>query len=255
MRQQVPEARLHAAAADDPAAIHLAQASGPSRGAVDSTAVRSLLDAGRGSRELKALVYTSVLFVLGDTGDVPAPEALAENPPAYAAPRAQAERQVLRAGEGEMTCAVIRPGMVYGGGRGGSGSELFRGAVEDGAPTYVGGGANRWSLVHRGDVAELYRLVVERRAGGIFHAVDGRPLAVREVAEHVSRAAGAGGQIRSVTVEQARQELGAFADALCLDQVADASRSRTLGWGPRWHDFGSAAAAAFAEWQRERRAQ
>lgn len=90
---------------------------------------------------------------------------------------------------------------------------------------------------------------MERRAEGIFHAVDGHPLTVREVAESASLAAGAGGRTKSVALEQARAELGTFADALCLDQVADASRARALGWRPKWLAFGSAAEAAFAEWE------
>lgn len=239
------------AAARCHAVVHLAQAGGPDRAAVDASVVRALLDAARGSQHLKTFVYTSVLFVLGDSGDGPAPESPAADPPPYAAPRAEAERRVLEAGGGELACAVIRPGMVYGGGAGGSVSELFRGAVEEGAAAYVGGGGNRWSLVHRDDAAELYRMLVERRAGGIFHVVDGHPLTVREVAGHASRAAGAGGRTKSVSLDEARGVLGAFADALCLDQVADASRARALGWVPRRPDFASSAPAAFAEWEKE----
>lgn len=233
------------------AVIHLAQAGGHDRGAVDRAAVEGFLRAGHEGRRMKALIYTSVLFVLGDTGDGPAPESPAQEPPAYVAERAGVEGQVLRAGGGTLACAVIRPGMVYGGGLGGSVSELFRGADEEGAPTYVGGGDNRWSLIHREDVAGLYRQVLERRAAGIFHAVDGHPLAVREVAGEVSRAAGTSGQTKSVALEEARAELGSFADALCLDQVADASRARALGWSPRRPDFRAAAGAAYEEWKRE----
>lgn len=249
-RLEEPES-FAAAAADCDAVIHLAQASGPGRAAVDSRAVRSLLDAGRAGARPKSFVYTSVLFVLGDTGEGPAPEAPAASPPPYAAARARIEREVLEGCGGALSCAVIRPGMVYGGGAGGSVSELFRGAFEDGAPAHVGEGRNRWSLVHRDDAAALFRLVAERQAGGIFHAVDGHPLAVREVAESVGRAAGAAGRVKSIALEQARAELGGFADALCLDQAADASRARALGWAPEWPDFVTAAPAAFAEWRRE----
>ena len=130
-------------------------------------------------------------------------------------------------------------------------SELFRGAFEDGAPAYVGGGANRWSLVHREDAAELFRLVLEKGARGIFHAVDRHPLAVREVAEAAGRAAGTSGRTASIPLEQARGFLGSFADALCLDQVVDAARALALGWRPKWPDFTRAAPAAFDEWERE----
>lgn len=244
-------ASLVAAAAGCEAVIHLAQASGPERASVDFKAVEAFVEAARDSPHLRALIYTSVLFVLGETGDGPAAEAPAASPPPFAAARAESERLVLRSAGASLVCAVLRPGMVYGGGAGGSVSELFRGAVEEGAPTYVGDGRNRWSLVHREDAAALYRLVMERRAGGIFHAVDGHPLSVREVAEEVSRVAGAGGRTKSLGLEEARSEMGSFADALCLDQVADATRALSLGWKPGRHSFLHASAAAFDEWRRD----
>lgn len=244
--------RLASAAADSDAVVHLAQATGPERASVDRSAVEALLRASREGKGTRFLLYTSVLFVLGDTGDAPAEESTAANPPSYGAARADVERVVLsREGDG-LRCAVARPGMVYGGGEGGSVSELFRGAFEEGAPTYVGGGTNRWSLVHREDVAALYRLIIERRSGGIFHAVDGHPLSVLEVAREVSRAAGAGGAVRSMPLEEARRYLGSFADALCLDQVAGAARARSLGWEPSRLSFKVAAAKAFEEWLKER---
>jgi nucleoside-diphosphate-sugar epimerase len=257
-------ARAVAGALEDPASyvetaagcdavVHLAQSPGPDRAATDIAAVQSFLRAAREGGRVKSLVYTSVLFVLGDTGGVHAPESQANNPPAYAAARAQAERLVLEGGGATLACAVVRPGMVYGGGAGGSVSELFRGAVEEGAPTYVGGGENRWSLVHREDAAELFRTVLEGQSRGIFHAVDGHPLAVREVAAAAGRAAGTSGRVESLPLEQARGVLGSFADALCLDQLADASRARALGWRPKWPAFDRAAPAAFEEWTREER--
>jgi nucleoside-diphosphate-sugar epimerase len=238
-------------AADCDAVVHLAQAQGADRAAVDAAAVEAFLEAGRRDTRLRAFVYTSVLFVLGDTGDEPAAEAHAEAPPPFAAARAEIERRVLEGSSDSLVRAVIRPGMVYGGGAGGSVSELFRGSVEEGAATYVGEGRNRWSLVHREDAAELFRLVVERRASGYFHAVDGLPLTVREVAEAASRAAGAEGRTKSWDLEEARAALGSFADALCLDQVAGATRARALGWAPARPSFD--AATAFAEWEREER--
>lgn len=250
---RTPESFL-GVARDCDAVVHLAQAQGPDRAEVDAAAVGAFVKAGHESPRLRAFVYTSVLFVLGDTGEVPAAEAHATAPPPFIARRAELERRVLEGANDSLVCAVIRPGMVYGGGAGGSVSELFRGAAEEGAATYVGGGRNRWSLVHRQDAAELYRLVLEHRASGHFHAVDGSPLAVREVAVAASEAAGAGGRTKSWGSDEARSVLGSFADALCLDQVADAARARSLGWAPARPSFDVAAAAAFVEWEREERA-
>jgi len=146
-----------------------------------------------------SLVYTSVLFVLGDIAG-------GDESSTASGPRAEHEQHVLARGG-----AVIRPGMIWGGD-----AWLF------GHPIVIGDGENRWPLVHRDDVAELYRLVVERGARGIFHAV-----------AEVRRARDVFPSIRGTALEEARTELGAFADALALDQDVRAERSRALGWRPR----------------------
>ena len=231
------------------AVIHIAAEPGPERLHVERGALEALLSAARSGDTPRVLVYTSVLFVLGDTGDDAASEDASTRPVAHAAGRAEHEEWILGAADGPLATAVIRPGMVFGGGEGGAVSELFRSATQDGAATYVGNGHNRWSLVHRDDVAELYCRVIEQRARGIFHAVDGHPLSVLEIARRASHAAGADGATRSIPLEEARRSLGAFADALCLDQVVDAPRAHALGWQPSWPAFGAAADAAFAEWK------
>ncbi len=163
-------------------------------GADRMDADRIFVDAAAGAN----LIYTSTLFVLGnvDEGDETSPAS---------GPRAEHERLVLDAGG-----AVIRPGMIWGA----EGAFLFEN------PIAIGDGSNRWPLVHRDDVAELYRLVAESGARGIFHAVT-----------EVLRA----GDVfpgKNVPLEEARKELGGFADALALDQNVSARRSFDLGWRP-----------------------
>ena len=144
------------------------------------------------------LIYTSVLFVLGNVDDAD------ESAPA-SGPRAEHERIVLDRGG-----AVIRPGMIWG-----DDAWLFN------HPIYIGDGNNRWPLVHRDDVGELYRLVVESGARGVFHAVT-----------EVRRAREVFPQIEGTPIEEARKEIGGFADALALDQNVRATRARELGWTP-----------------------
>lgn len=173
------------------AIVHVAVESGSDRIDVDRLFVESV----RGPN----LVYTSVMFVLGNVRGVD------ESAPATGA-RAGHERLVLDAGG-----AVIRPGMVWG-----EDAYLFN------HPIYVGDGSNHWPLVHRDDVAALYRLVVESGARGVFHAVT-EVLRAREVFPSVD----------GTPIELARQELGGFADALALDQDVRAVRSRAIGWSPQ----------------------
>lgn len=240
-----PEAWIHNVGSHH-AVVHLAMESSSDRGALDERLTRSMIAALRESSEGRLFVYTSVLFVLGDVSNG-ANETTLPNAPSHLQWRADLEREVLESAGATLRCAVIRPGMVYGGGNGGAVSELFRGAAEEGVSTYVGSGDNRWPLVHRQDVAALYRLIIEKRASGIYHAVDEQPLPVREVAELASQAAGKS-EVASIPVEEARAFLGPFADALTLDQPVAASHSREIGWQPSRRDFFSAAEAAWREW-------
>ncbi len=230
--------------------IHCIEPGGPEPARSDMAALEALLAAARRSGEPRRLLYTSGCWSLGATGDVPAGEdAPTDRPAAASAWRVPHERIVLDMAGGWLTTAVIRPGMVWGG-RGGLINLFFQSAAERGAAEFIGPGTNRWSCVHRRDVARLYRMIAERGAGGIFHAVDGAAIPVRRLAEAASHASGRGGAVRQIPLEDARATLGvAFADALALDQVMVAPRSVQLGWAPSFEPFPERAAEAFREWR------
>lgn len=233
-------------AAEADALVHLAAEDGEGRAAADRAAVETLLAAAASGRA-QTLVYTSGCFILGETGGEPAHEdASVDDAPDYVAWRVPHERRVLAADGAGLAASVIRPGMVYGG-RGGTFAMLFESAREDGAVRIVGDGENRWSPVYRGDVARLYRQVVERGGRGIFHCAE--PAArVRELAVAASLAAGAEGATAVEPVDQARRELGAFADALTMDQVLGCDRARAFGWEPEHPRFLKSAESVYREW-------
>lgn len=225
---------------------------------VDRAAIGTLIGAARATIERgedgvgedgSALVlYTSGCWVLGDTGERLADETEPTDPAEVVVWRPAHEDRVLgAAGEGLVT-AVLRPGMVYGG-RGSLSGRLFQSAAREGAAEYVGDGRNHWSMVHREDLARLYALVAERTGSGVFHGVDGSPVTVLEAARAASEAAGAGGEVRSLPLERAREKLGPVADALTLDQRLTARRSGELGWRPERPSFPAAADEAYAEWR------
>lgn len=215
----------------------------------DRAAIETLLDAARGARGERVVVYTSGCWVVGDTGDTPADEDAELDPPEIVAWRPDHERHVLGAsGDDGVVTAVVRPGMVYGG-TGGIVTGLSESADRTGAAEFVGSGENRWSLVHREDLAEAYREIVERGAEGVFHVVDASPVRVIDAARAASEAAGAGGEVRSIPLERARESLGPMADALVLDQVLSAQRVRDLGWRPERASFLDAAGGAYREYR------
>jgi nucleoside-diphosphate-sugar epimerase len=228
--------------------VHTAFDCGAGGVAADRTALETLIAAARAGKG-RSLVYTSGIWVLGATGNAPAFEgASTDHPAALVAWRVEHERLALEAGIHHLASAVLRPGIVYGG-RGGLIGSYFESAEKEGAARYVGDGGNRIPMIHVEDLARFYARVLERRARGIFHAVDGNAVPLSEVARAASEAAGRAGATRPVPLEQARQNLGAFADCLALDQVVQSRRSADLGWRPEHPNFLGEAGKAYQEWK------
>lgn len=215
----------------------------------DLTAVDALRQIAQDAIEERHLIYTSGCWVLGETGDAPLDEnAPVDHPAETVAWRPAHEEMVLGCADETLVTTVVRPGMVYGG-HGGLVSRFFESADSTGAAEYVGDGENRWSLVHRDDLGRLYVAIAENRAGGVFLGVDGMPVKVVDAARAASHAAGAGGEVRGVPVERAREELGPVADAVALDQALVTSRAQEVGWTTTHRSFVTTAATAYEEWK------
>jgi nucleoside-diphosphate-sugar epimerase len=213
----------------------------------DAEAVDAMLDAARRAGRPFQVLYTSGVWVLGSSRS-PASEGSPTRPPDAVAWRPGHERRVLDAASGSIAVAVIRPGIVFGEKRGLLAS-WYQTAVQEGRAAFVGSGDQRWAFVHRADLAELYRLVVEKRAQGIFHGVDGASPKVAEAAAAASHAAGKGGAVRAIPVEEARKTMGPMADALAMDQVVASTRGAEVGWAPKHPPYVKDAPNAFREWR------
>jgi nucleoside-diphosphate-sugar epimerase len=231
--------------AEHDAAVHTAMDYGLGAGA-DAEAIDAMLEGARTSGRPFALVYTSGVWVLGPTATPASEGAPTDRAGAAVAWRCDHERRVLDATTDRIATAVVRPGIVYGEKRG-LVAPWFETAIREGRAAFVGTGDQRWPLVHRGDLAELYRLVVEQRARGIFHGVDGAAPTVAEAASAASHAAGKGA-VRAIRVEEARETMGPMADALAMDQVVVSARGVEVGWAPRHPPFVKDAPNAFREW-------
>ena len=201
--------------------------------AVDATAVETFLAAAGPSGHL---VYTSSLFepVAGGGFLVESAAGAGE----LGGWRGELEGKVLGAGA---ATAVVRLGFVYGG-RGGYLWDMLA-PGPDGRIRYVAPGTARWPFVDVEDVAALYRLIVERRARGVFHAAAGAPVPVADVVRVVGGLVGAPAE--PVGPEEAAAELGAVGTLMLRDVEASTERSRGLGWRPRRTAFSPAAEAAY----------
>lgn len=216
---------LNAAAARAEAVVHLAQAA---TGEADLAAAGALQD-GIGSG---TYVHTGGTWVYGDTDGV-ADETAPWNPPPVVAWRRPVEEAVLRRAERGGRPVVVQPGLLYGGEN--RLIDLFFTAPgrQAGAIPYIGDGGNHWALVHVDDVAELYVAALGAPAGAVYVGVGGVNPTARQVALALSRAAGIAGKIVSISLDEARERMGAIADAFALDQRFTPARARTeLGWTP-----------------------
>jgi nucleoside-diphosphate-sugar epimerase len=215
-----------AAAADG--AISLATTYDPS---VDAPAIDAMLDALAGTNQ--PFIYTSGIWSHGNTGDKVVDESSPANPATLVAWRQAVEDRVLQAARRGIRTVVIRPAIVYGRG-GGIPAGFVESARSGGAAQHVGMGENRWPFVHVDDLADLYLLALEKAPPGtLLLGVSGPSYRVREVAAAASRGAGAGGKTRAWPLEEARHKLGAYADALILDQQASGRKAQELvGWRP-----------------------
>jgi nucleoside-diphosphate-sugar epimerase len=203
---------LRDAAGRADAVIHLAADYGGDGARVDREAALAMLSAGR------PYIHTGGVWVYGDTDGI-ADEDAPEHPPAIVAWRAENERLVLEAGG-----RLVMPGLVYGG-HAGLIEQFFAGPLQ-----FIGDGANRWPLVHREDIADLYVRALDAPAGARYLGVGPGEPTLREVV------AALGGS-SSISLEEARASMGPIAEAFALDQRFTSARARTeLGWAPRHTD-------------------
>ena len=216
---------LARAARECDAAIHLAMEFSADAARLDRGAAEAILEEYRLTG--RPLLYTSGIWVLGDTGGAEADENTPVNPIPIVAWRPVHEQLVLRA-QGARG-VVVRPAMVYGRG-GGFAGDFARQAREQGVVRIAGTGANRWPFVHVDDLADLYVLAIGAPSGSLYFASAGPSITVRDVA----RAAAHGVPVESIPAEVARHSMGPIADGLLLDQLVSSRKAmRELGWNPK----------------------
>ncbi|MOA13080.1 hypothetical protein D3C78_1331120 [compost metagenome] len=113
--------------------------------------------------------------------------------------------------------------------------KLFAQSRKYGAGAYMGAGVHRWSNVHIEDLAELYRLAIEKApSASLFFAENGEA-SFLEIATSISKSLGFGGEIQSWPADDAIAKLGDWARfAIGSNSRVRAVNARTLlGWKPK----------------------
>lgn len=215
---------------DADAVVHVAATGGDEWAEADEGSVRVILSALEGTN--KPFVYTSGIWVLGDTGDAQADEEYSGQPLEMVRWRLGVEEQVLDAAERDVRATVVRPGIVYG--RGGGMLAMLVAEAGGGAVRVVGDGRQLWPVVHVEDLADLYLRLLDADPGGVYHGVAGPSYTLRDLALGAVLATGGRAEVVEWPVPEARREIGPFADAQALSQRVSAARAREdLGWEPR----------------------
>lgn len=230
-----PQTFAAAAGAAD-GVVHMASTNDASAAGADEAAVEAMLSHLRPG---SAFVYTSGIWVYGNTEGEPATEASALNPTPLVAWRPAVEGHVQALAASRSIAAVIlRPAMVHGHGGGIFG--MLAGMVrQTGTVRVVGDGRNRWPAVHVDDLATAYLSALERAARGdaqvagqIFNVVAEDAVPVAEMGEAIRASVGAE-RVEFWPLDDARKSFGPFADALALDQMVSGQHARrVLAWEP-----------------------
>src|SRR5262249_31671363 len=162
--------------------IHCAAEYTPQSTELDRLTMDTLISHAEQSQKSCTVIYTSGVWLYGNTGMQAADETSTPNPPEYVAGRIQTENSVLEGNSGLVRTLIIRAGCVYGG-SGSLTADWFSGAAKHGSVRIIGDGSYRWSMVHLHDLARLYLLAGESSYGGeVFNGTDRSRFTVLECA-------------------------------------------------------------------------
>lgn len=237
------------------AVVHTAFEYSPRGVALEKQALETMLgaqvEASQADGKSRTFIYTSGVWILGRSAKA-ADENAPLDPTGHVAWRPAHEDIVISASSSTLRTAVIRPGIVYGGGRG-IVSDLIKDAL-NGLVRVVGPGKNRWPCVYDHDLGDLYLKVLESpMAAGVFHANDEADERVCDIVEAIAGQVPQRPDIRHMPMAEARKKLGAYADALALDQKVRSPKAHALGWAPSQAGVAVSVARLLEEFRGSRR--
>jgi nucleoside-diphosphate-sugar epimerase len=212
----------------------------------DSAALEAYRAAAQDGR-LRRLLYTSGMWVHGDTRGATVNEETPLDPLESVKWRAAHEELALDLTDDEVQTVVLRAPLVYGEGRGIFGG-FFAEARDRHTVTIPGDGTQYWGMVHRDDVADAFRLALEYARGGERYVIaDESHHTAAEIGGAIARVTGA--TLGFTTPEEAQRRMGSLGTSLLTSQRMTAAKARReLGWVPRHTSFVAEAEALYAEW-------
>lgn len=193
------------------ALVHTAAGGNEHDPALNDAVIEAAISAFTGTR--KPFVHTGGIWMYGSNPQITETSTLA--PPAIATWRPAGEQRLLESG---IRASVVQPGIVHGHGAG------IPGTLDVSA--LPGTGEQHWTTVHVDDLADLYVRALDASGGQAYIAASGLNPTVREIGEAI------GGDLAFLGEAATRADLGAYGEALLLDQQASGAKARSLGWQP-----------------------
>jgi nucleoside-diphosphate-sugar epimerase len=186
----------------------------------------------------KIFLLTSGSGIFPNTGDMIYTEdmPLPETTSPVVLARRKLEQEVLAASARSICSIVLRPPTVYG--RGGSSiipGNLLEHALSAKRSVYIEHTrTNRWSAVHIDDLADLMMLAVDKaNPGSLYNAAAESGITTAAISRAISRVAGLQGQTTAITLKEARDVFGDWAEWLMINNQLSGDKARTeLGWNP-----------------------
>jgi len=198
--------------------------------------VKAMLEAIAGSG--KTFIFTSGTGVLSERTDGDWSENTFSEydeivPSKYIGFRHVTENMVRDASQRGIRAIVVRPPLIWGHGGCPMIKNFYLSAAKTGAVCYIGRGLNLYTNVHVDDLAELYKLVIDKGVtGALYHCVSGETN-FRSLAEGVARTLNL--PTRSVDLGEGSEIWDKFTALIGLS-VCSRSRSprarKELGWAP-----------------------
>lgn len=194
------------------ALIHTAAGGNENDAALNDAVIDAAISAFTGTS--KPFVHTGGIWMYGSNPSISETSNVA--PPTIAAWRPAGEQRLIASG---IRASVVQPGIVYGHGSG------IPAWVARGGPL-PGTGEQHWTTVHVDDLADLYMWALDAPGGQSYIGASGQNPTVQEIGEAL------GGDIAFAGDDATRENLGAFGEALLLDQKATGAKAKSLGWQP-----------------------
>lgn len=193
---------------------------------IDRRAIEAIGAALAGSDRPLVVTSGTLLVKPGQlaTEDTPAPDD-------HSIPRVS-EQVALALIPRKVRACVVRLPQVHDRDKAGLVSFLIAAAREKGVSAYIGEGRNRWSAVHRLDVAPVHRLALEKApAGATYHAVAEEGVPLREIAQAIGR--GLKVPVMSKSGADATTHFGWLSAFAGMDGPASSALTQQrLGWRP-----------------------